>query len=148
MFARDWREEDIPTIAELEKVCFTDAWSEQTFLSAFHSPYFVGVVLEEKGEIVAYACASAVFEDSEIGVVAVAKEWRRQGLGKRLIAELCSRSKMRGAENMFLEVRVSNANALALYRNVGFEKFGVRKRYYPDGEDAFVMRKSLVDTNR
>ncbi len=145
MLARDWTEADIPTIAELEKSCFTDAWSEQIFFSAFRSPYFVGVVLEEKGEIVAYACASAVFEDAEIGVVAVAKEWRRQGVGKRLVAELCSRSQKRGAENIFLEVRVSNIGALALYRGAGFEEFGVRKRYYPDGEDAYVMRKSLVD---
>ena len=143
MLARDWTEADIPTIAELEKACFSDAWSEQTFVSAFRSPFFVGVLLEENGEILAYACASVLFEDAEIGVVAVANEYRRQGLGKRLLSEVLSRAKAKGAERVFLEVRVSNDSALALYRGAGFESFGVRKRYYPDGEDAFVMRKTL-----
>lgn len=143
MLARDWTEADIPTIAELEKSCFSDAWSEQTFFSAFRSPYFTGVLLEENGEVVAYACASVLFEEAEIGVVAVAREWRGRGVGKRLLSELLSRAKRLGAEKVFLEVRVSNESALALYRGAGFEGFGVRKRYYPDGEDAVLMKKEL-----
>ena len=143
MIVRDWTDKDIPKIAALEKICFSDAWSEETFVSAFRSPFFVGVVLEEAGELVAYACATVVFEESEIGVVAVAPSFRRKGTGKRLLSELIESAKQKGAERMFLEVRVSNVAALGLYEGAGFERFGVRKKYYPDGEDAFVMKKEL-----
>ncbi|MBQ8658842.1 MAG: ribosomal protein S18-alanine N-acetyltransferase [Clostridia bacterium] len=143
MLTRDWTKEDIAEISALEKVCFSDPWSEQTFLAAFSSPYFAGVLIEDNGKIAAYACASVLFEDAEIGAVAVAPEYRSKGLGKTVLCELEKRVKEKGAERIFLEVRVSNESALGLYRGAGFEAFGVRKKYYADGEDAFVMRKEL-----
>ncbi len=143
MQARDWTKEDIAGIAALEKACFSDPWSEEAFFAAFSSPYFAGVLIEDNGKLAAYACASALFEDAEISVVAVAPEYRRRGLGKAVLCELEKRVREKGAERIFLEVRVSNESALGLYRGAGFESFGVRKKYYADGEDAFVMRKEL-----
>ena len=111
--------------------------------SAFESPYFQGVVLEENGAVIAYACASVLFEEAEVGTVAVVPAFRGKGLGKVLMTEIENRCKEKGAEVLFLEVRVSNEPAIRLYSGRGFEKIGLRKRYYEDGEDAFVMKKSL-----
>ncbi len=143
MLIREWREKDVATVAALEKVCFSDAWTEEMVRASFESPYFRGVLFEEEGEVVAYACASVLFEEAEIGTVAVAPAFRGKGLGKRLMSELEERCKEVGAEAIFLEVRRSNAPAIGLYSGRGFEKLGVRKRYYEDGEDAFVMKKEL-----
>ena len=93
--------------------------------------------------MVGYACETVLFDEGEIANVAVSPERRGQGLGKRLMDWLEERAKSLGAEKLFLEVRVSNAPALALYNGCGFEPLAVRKKYYPDGEDALVMTKKL-----
>jgi ribosomal-protein-alanine N-acetyltransferase len=143
MLIREWTKADVVTVAALERICFLDAWTEEMVRSAFESPYFQGVVLEENGAVIAYACASVLFEEAEVGTVAVVPAFRGKGLGKVLMTELENRCKEKGAEVLFLEVRVSNEPAIRLYSGRGFEKIGLRKRYYEDGEDAFVMKKSL-----
>ena len=143
MIVRAWNREDIPKIAEMEKVCFSDPWKENAFLSAMASNFFHGVLIEENGEMVGYACESVVFEDAEIENVAVLPSFRGRGLGKVLMQSLEGIAKELGAEQSFLEVRVSNEPALALYKKFGYEPVRVRKRYYPDGEDALVMKKNL-----
>jgi ribosomal-protein-alanine N-acetyltransferase len=75
--------------------------------------------------------------------IAVAEEHRREGLGKVMLSRLMSGAKRRGAGKMFLEVRTSNVAAKGLYLQAGFEEISVRKKYYPDGEDAVVMVKKL-----
>ena len=143
MLIRAWNFEDIPKIAALEQVCFSDAWTQEAFVAAFSSPFFHGVLIEEDGEIIAYACESVLFEDAEIENVAVAPAFRKRGLGRTLMENLESVALRLGAEQMFLEVRVSNEPALTLYKKFGFEPLRVRKKYYADGEDALVMKKDL-----
>ena len=143
MILRDWKKEDISQVTELEKRCFSDPWSAADFESSCAVPFFEGVVFEEQGEIVGYALALVVFEDGDIANVAVAPEYRKQGLGKRMLEELEQRAKARGAERLFLEVRESNFSAIGLYTGRGFSPISVRKGYYPDGENAIVMQKNL-----
>ncbi len=143
MLIRAWNSEDIPKIAALEKVCFSDPWPQEGFLAAFSSPFFQGVLIEEDGEIIAYACESVLFEDAEIENVAVAPDFRKRGLGRTLMESLESVALRLGAEQSFLEVRVSNEAARTLYQKFGYEPLRVRKKYYSDGEDALVMKKVL-----
>lgn len=137
-----WTKDDTLAVAELEKQCFSDPWSAELFESAFVSPFFHGLVVKENGKIIGYACQTVLFEDAEILNVAVAPNARGKGMGKALMEAMIQAAKTRGAERMFLEVRVSNAPALGLYRGLGFQDGYIRKKYYEDGEDALTM--SLV----
>lgn len=144
MELRAWTKEDIDQIAALESVCFSDPWTKEMLLKSFVSPIFYSVLIEEQGEIWGYACETVMFEDAEIAIVAVAPKHRKKGLGKLLMERLENIAISLGAEQTFLEVRKSNAAALALYEGFGFEKIRTRERYYADGEDAFVMRKFIL----
>jgi Acetyltransferases len=78
--------------------------------------------------------------------IAVLENYRRRGIGKQLL--LSSMQKMReayGAEEVYLEVRVSNYPAISLYEKLGYRKVKLLKHYYADGEDAYLMAKSLVE---
>ena len=144
MTLRAWKKEDLGKIAELEKVCFSDPWSVEEFESSFSLPFFQGVLVEDEGKIVAYACAVVVFEDGDIANVAVSPQYRKQGLGKAMLVELEAQAKAKGCERLFLEVREFNSPAIGLYSGFGFEKISLRKHYYPDGENAIVMQKTLT----
>ncbi|MBT1165047.1 ribosomal protein S18-alanine N-acetyltransferase [Bifidobacterium felsineum] len=79
-------------------------------------------------------------EDAEIMDVGVGKTYQRQGIARALMTELIARARQRGARRMLLEVSVINEPAIALYKGFGFERIGLRKRYYqPEGIDAYVM---------
>ena len=84
-------------------------------------------------------------EDAEIMDVGVGRAYQRQGIAKALMGELIARAKAQGARRMLLEVSVVNEPAIALYRGFGFERIGLRKRYYqPEGIDAYVMALDLA----
>ena len=140
---REWTAEDVGEIAEIESVCFSDPWSEDVLRSSFGNPLYKSVLIEENGRILAYALESVLFEVAEVAIVAVAPEMRRRGFGRRLMEALIDEAAKRGAQKLFLEVRVSNFAAQRLYEDVGFSVLNVRKRYYADGEDALVMTKEL-----
>lgn len=143
MQIRTWEQADIPTLAEMEGRCFSDPWTEQMFADCLKLPVYHGFLAEEDGKIVGYALLIAVCEDADVGNIAVDLPFRGRGISKALMDVLLDKAKALGALQCFLEVRVSNVTAISLYRKYGFETYGVRKRYYADGEDAFVMKKSL-----
>lgn len=140
---REWTYEDILKISELEKECFKDPWTYRMFADAFSSKLFFGVLAEEDGELAGYACQTVLFENAEIDDVAVAESRRGRGVGRTLLKRLEKEAKERGATTMLLEVRVSNSSAMKLYLKAGYCGISTRPRYYPDGEDAVVMQKSL-----
>ena len=140
---REWTFQDILKIAALEKECFSDPWTYRMFADAFYSKGFYGVLAEEDGEIAGYACASVLFENAELDNIAVAEGYRRQGIASALLYRAEEEARALGAVHFLLEVRVSNAPAMKLYLDRGFRGLYARPRYYPDGEDALVMQKSL-----
>ena len=84
-------------------------------------------------------------EDAEIMTIGVAKAHQRQGIAAAMLACLVGKAREQGARRMLLEVRVDNEPALALYRRFGFERMGLRKRYYqPEGIDAYTMSLDLA----
>ena len=143
MIAREWEKSDIAQIAEIEKQCFSDPWSEQAFESSMNTPFFYGLLFEEGGQVCAYACEMVIFEDAEILNIAVAPSFRKRGLGKELMLALENYAKNKGADRLLLEVREGNLAARGLYEKQGFLAFGVRKNYYEDGENAIVMQKTI-----
>ena len=97
------------------------------------------LVARRGGQVVAYLGALRQLDDVHVTDVAVAPVWRRQGVGAALLAELCRRVEDVGVAAITLEVRPSNAPALALYRRLGFVVEGRRRGYYRDGEDALIL---------
>ncbi|MBQ7373180.1 MAG: ribosomal protein S18-alanine N-acetyltransferase [Clostridia bacterium] len=143
MLIRPWQKDDNQKISSLEKECFSDAWSQEMIESAFSSPHFSGFVICENQEVLGYIGGQILFEQGEILLVAVDKNYRGNGFGKSLVNALIESFKDRGVEQLFLEVRVGNSVAISCYERCGFERIAVRKGYYADGEDAIIMEKKL-----
>ncbi len=141
---REWQFSDLSQIEQLERECFSDPWSMQSLADCFLSERFYGVLCEESGQIAGYGGISVVVDEAELLLIATAELYRRCGRGEEILRLLEEEAKKRGAERMFLEVRVSNASAMKLYLKRGFVGVYARSRYYPDGEDALVMKKELI----
>ena len=131
---------DEKAIAEIEKECFLEPWSEQAVLDSANLDC-VFVLFEKDGQAVGYAGIQIVLDEGYITNIAVKKAFRRQGIATVLINELL---KMLNDKLSFisLEVRASNSAAIKLYELLGFEKAGIRKNFYSaPKEDALIMTK-------
>ena len=143
MNGRAWTYADLSAIAALEAECFSDPWNLRMLAESFLSGHFFGSLLEEDGAVIAYGGMSVVEGEAEVQLIATAEMYRRCGRGGMILQDLTEEAKKRGAQRIFLEVRVSNAPAMMLYLKHGFRGLYARSRYYSDGEDALVMVKEL-----
>ena len=140
---------DAPVIAALERRCFADPWSLQSFREALGTELSFGLVVECRGEIAGYLIGRVTVGTGEILNLAVAPEWRRRRIGRLLLEAGLEVLAGRGAEEVFLEVRESNAGALALYQGAGIRAVGQRAGYYRSPrEDALVLRTELPAAER
>jgi len=130
----------LPAVLEIESQSNGAPWTEQSFRNELDHPHGVFVVAIVQGEVVGYAGAWVIVDEAHVTTVAVRPDDRRAGIGRKSVAELLARAKVKGATCATLEVRAGNEAALGLYESMGFVRCGVRKRYYPDNrEDAVVM---------
>ncbi|MFJ7850914.1 ribosomal protein S18-alanine N-acetyltransferase [Peribacillus sp. NPDC097206] len=141
MTFRKMKTEDIEQVLNVEKQSFTLPWSREAFFNELnHNEYAVYMVIEDEGKIAGYCGAWIVIDESHITNIAILPEYRGQKLGEALLRKMIEISINMGVVRMTLEVRVSNAVAISLYEKLGFQKGGIRKRYYTDNqEDAYVM---------
>lgn len=131
---------DAEEVAKIEEENFAMPWSRESFWQEIKNPQacFLVAVCEKK--IVGYAGAWVVLDEAQLTNIAVQKNFQKKGIARALLTHLINSVKLRGADKMTLEVRPSNAPAIALYRSFRFENFGRRPRYYLDnGEDALIM---------
>lgn len=137
---------DLDWIVDTERELHAFPWTRGNFADALASGYSAWVMRRD-GEPAAYAVMLLVLDEAHLLNISVARSMQRRGLGSVCLGHLFKQAHQRGATQFFLEVRPSNAPALALYRRHGFMVVGRRKRYYPapDGEreDAQVMRLEL-----
>lgn len=135
---------DLDAMMALETAMFVnDAWSTETMASELTNSTAYYLVAEADGEVVAYSGVLAPIgsPDSDVQTITVAPAWRRRGIARDLMGRMLAEAVDRGARETFLEVRVDNPGAQALYESLGFEGIATRPRYYmPDGVDALVMR--------
>lgn len=144
MQIRGWKYEDILRISQMEKDCFpAEPWSFQQLAQSFGSESFFGVLAEDGGYIIGYGGITVAADTADIDNIAVAEPFRRSGVGTAILNALSDIARDKGAEKVFLEVRVSNAAAMELYLKSGFKGVYARTRYYSDGEDCLVMVKEL-----
>ena len=139
---RPMEEAHVPQIAQLEKLCFSDPWSESSIASELSNPLSCWLVAVEGEQVAGYIGSQTVMGETDMMNVAVAPDYRRQGVGEKLILTLVDILKARGSHWLMLEVRQSNAPARALYEKLGFAEVGRRKNYYRSPkEDALILRK-------
>lgn len=137
-------QEDIDEITEMEKECFSVAWSRDSFEDVLKYPFLGGFCARIEGELAGYGIYHCLFEDSEVLDIAVGPKFRRMGIGQKLLRLMEETVRFRGAERLMLEVRKSNTGAQALYFGVGFDITGIRRNYYKNPtEDAVLMEKKL-----
>ena len=131
-------EEHAPLLAELDKMCFSVPWSENSFREESKNSLAKYFVAEDEGEIIGYAGVWCVQDEGQITNIAVLPKCRRCGVASALLERLISESE--GLVRLVLEVRESNIGALALYEKYGFKRVGLRKNFYHSPtEDAIIM---------
>jgi ribosomal-protein-alanine N-acetyltransferase len=135
--------EDVPGVMEIEQRSFPTPWSESSFrYELLENPYASLFVVRrrEPATVVAFACVWVVDQEIKVNNIAVHPDWRRRGVGRRLLRHLIEFGRSLACREMTLEVRPSNEAALALYGEAGFARIGRRKQYYTDThEDAIIM---------
>lgn len=138
---------DLAAIMAIENGSFpADAWSRETMAAEVASPHGRYLVDEHDGMVIGYGGVRALQSsaDADIQTIALLSEYRGQGRGRRLLRALLAEAAVRGAREVFLEVRADNPVAEGLYLAEGFAEIGRRPRYYqPDDVDAIVMRLQL-----
>lgn len=137
-------ESHVPQIAALEQICFSDPWSEASVRYECGNPISLWLVAVEDERVIGYVGSQSVPPEADVMNLAVAPEYRRQGIGRQLMQALTEFLHTQGIESLFLEVRASNDPAIALYSEFGFVQVGRRKKYYVNPtEDALILRKEL-----
>ena len=141
------RAADVVYVAALEAQIHAAPWTAGNFRDALAAGY-AAQVAERDGRIVAFGVMMLAPGEAQILNVSVVPDARRQGLGRELVLRFIDDAARMGAGQVFLEVRVGNGPATALYEGAGFVRIARRVGYYPAGtdgrrEDALVMRKAL-----
>ena len=132
----------VAQIAELEKICFSDPWSERSIASELDNKLAFWLVAVEGETVAGYIGSQTVMDETDMMNVAVHPDFRRQGVAEALVNKLVENLKRMGSHCLTLEVRASNAPAIALYEKLEFSEIGRRKKYYRNPrEDALILRK-------
>jgi [ribosomal protein S18]-alanine N-acetyltransferase len=133
--------EDVPAVAQLDRLSFSLPWPERSFYFEVNSnPASRCFVAELDGQIVGAIVGWLLVDEMHIATIATHPDFRRQGIAQALLLHVLKLSAEEGAVSSFLEVRESNLAAQAMYRKFGYESSGRRARYYKDNdEDAILM---------
>lgn len=138
---------DVDAVLGIEQSVQAYPWTRGNFMDALNSGYLC-CVDEADGEIRGYAVLMPALEEAELLTIGVATAQQRKGLGRAMLREILETARKNKMHRVFLEVRPSNAAAIALYRSTGFAEIGVRRGYYQNvngREDALLMACDLMD---
>ena len=132
----------VDAVADLEAICFADPWSANSVASELNNPLSCWLVALEADTVVGYIGSQTVMGETDMMNVAVHPDHRRKGIAVSLIHALVQKLKECESHCLTLEVRASNAPAIALYEKLGFTEAGRRRNYYRNPkEDALILRK-------
>lgn len=132
----------VSQVAQIEAACFSDPWPQNIIENELTNPLSYWLVAENGGCVLGYVGSQTVMDESDMMNIAVRSDFRGQGIARALVVALISALKEKGSQSLTLEVRASNAPAIALYESFGFELVGRRKNYYfHPQEDALIYKK-------
>ena len=145
-FAR-MEESDLDGVVAIEVDVFPFPWSRKVFQGSIAEGYDCWVARDEMNRLIGYFVLMKVVDEVHLLTIAVHRSLHGRGVGRKLLDQAISLAREMKMESMLLEVRLSNARALTLYKNYGFARIGMRKNYYValgnTREDALVMRLAL-----
>ena len=136
----------LPQVIDIERRAYAFPWTEGIFRDCLKVGYSAWLVTGPGDEVLAYAVMSMAVGEAHVLNLCVEPAYHQQGLGRFLLTHLQAIARAAGMDLMLLEVRKSNAAAIALYLGMGFHKLGVRKAYYPahgGSEDALLLGHTL-----
>ena len=142
------KNEDIKDVLIIENELYRKPWKEKDYLYELNDnpfAYYLKMVIKETNEIVGFIGFWIKFEQAEITKVSISKKFQGHKLSKLLMQDAEKRIVLAGCVNITLEVRVSNEIAINLYKSCGFKIVTTRKKYYENGEDAYLMLKDLYE---
>ena len=132
----------VAQVAQLERQCFADPWSEKSVASEQENKLAHWLVALEADTVVGYVGSQTVMGETDMMNIAVASDHRRKGIAKALVEQLVADLQKMGSQCLTLEVRASNDPAKSLYESMGFVQIGKRPNYYRNPrEDALILRK-------
>lgn len=138
--------EDIPQLVKLEEELYHKPWVEKDYQYELNDnpfAYYLKMVDKDSDEMMGYIGFWIKFDQAEITKVSIAKKYQGFKLSKLLMADAERRMKLAECVNCTLEVRVSNTVAYNLYTSFGYKVVATRKKYYENGEDAYLMLKEF-----
>lgn len=143
MATRDATTDDLSALAGLEQLLFgPDAWSAEALAGELSAAGRTVLVHEQDGAVVGYVVTIRAGDVVDVARIGVHPDRQRAGLARGLLAAAIAAGT--GVDRVLLEVAASNRAALAFYADAGFTQIDLRPRYYRDGADAIVMRRSLA----
>lgn len=131
-------EEHLADVAEIERLCFSEPWSEKSLRLLTESGGF-GAVAVSDGRVLAYAGMTTVLDEGAVTNIATHPSARRQGLGRAVTEALLTYARANAIRTVFLEVRESNKAALRLYESLGFSPCGIRKNFYRQPTESAIQ---------
>ena len=132
----------VSQVAEIEKLCFSDPWSENSIASELDNRLSLWLVAMEKDQVIGYVGSQTVLGETDMMNIAVSSKFRRMGIAQELVERLVTLLREKDVYSLTLEVRASNEPAKALYGKLGFSQVGRRPNYYRNPkEDALILRK-------
>lgn len=144
---RPMQPDDLNAVLDVENSIHPFPWSRRNFEDSLNGGYscWIGTI---DYQIVGYFILMISFDEAHLLTIGVAKRYQHQGIGARLLSHAFEVARFAHMKTLLLEVRRSNAKALRLYEQFGFREIGVRKAYYPAGnerEDALVLNRSIEE---
>ena len=145
---------DLQTVININRVCLPENYSDFFFIDLFRRFPEAFIVAEANGGVVGYIMCrietgfpsfgfGGLVKKGHVVSVAVMPEYRRKGIGKALVVRAMEGARVYNAKQFYLEVRVTNSEAIDLYKKLGLEVSRTIHGYYSDGEDAYVMTRKL-----
>lgn len=138
------RIDDIEQIMVIENSVYPHPWTRGNFLDSLYSRYETAVLRDTTYDVMGYYLVMLAVDEAHLLNITVRRDLHGKGYGRLLLDNMVAMARDKAMSSVLLEVRPSNARALAIYEHYGFSRIGQRKGYYPaDGntrEDAIVMR--------
>ena len=136
---------DLNDLVSLENLIFpNDPWKEENYLYEIESNPYASIYLYEDNNVLkGFIDLWITFEQAQIANIGILPEFQNQHIGTQLLDYAIQQAISELCETISLEVRQSNSSAIALYEKFNFEKVSTRRHYYEDGEDAWLMIKSI-----
>ena len=136
------QQDHVAQVAQLEKECFHDPWSENAVASELKNPLSLWLVAVDGQKVAGYVGSQSVMGEADMMNIAVSSDYRRSGIAQELVERLVALLREKDVYSLTLEVRASNEPAKALYSKLGFNQVGRRPNYYRNPkEEALILRK-------